>query len=254
MAHSYNKLFFDYMERGSRASARQILPLLASDLPIRSVLDVGCGRGSWLAEWIERGVNDVCGVDGEYVGQGLLTIPRHTFQAQNIAQSFDLHRQFDLVHCLEVGEHVPTSHSEALVDNLIRHGTIILFSAATPGQGGEFHVNEQPLSFWRTIFRSRGYLPFDYVRSAIALDKLVQPWYRYNMLLYVHQYRIASLPVAVAATQIPDDTPIPEMTPWVWRLRCELLKNFPTNTVSRLAVIKHYLFVALFGSDRRVGK
>jgi hypothetical protein len=44
------------------------------------------------------------------------------------------------------------------------------------------------------------------------------------------------------------------MASWLWRLRCELLKHFPVTTVSRLAVLKHRLFVALFGSDQRGGK
>ena len=42
----------------------------------------------------------------------------------------------------------------------------MLFSAAVPGQGGENHVNEQPLAYWRAIFREHGYSAVDYSAPA----------------------------------------------------------------------------------------
>src|SRR2546425_4728879 len=94
LAHHYDALFFDYIERGSRSSARGVLPLLRDTLPIRSVLDAGCGRGVWLSEWITLGVKDVLGVDGHDVNAGPLAIPRENFRPQDVSDAFDLGRGF----------------------------------------------------------------------------------------------------------------------------------------------------------------
>ncbi|MCC7220707.1 MAG: hypothetical protein IT490_08260, partial [Candidatus Contendobacter sp.] len=65
--HTYDTLFFDYIQAGSGRSARTVLPLVLAGLPIDSVLDVGCGAGAWLHEYTALGIHDALGVDGEYV-------------------------------------------------------------------------------------------------------------------------------------------------------------------------------------------
>ena len=55
------------------------------------------------------------------------------------------------------GRRASASASAAgFVDNLVRHGDVILFSAAVPHQGGEHHVNEQPPEYWRELFARPG--------------------------------------------------------------------------------------------------
>ena len=65
--HVYNDTFFDYIDAGARASAKALIAHLKPHLPINSVVDFGSGRGAWLAEWQASGVEDVCGLDGDYV-------------------------------------------------------------------------------------------------------------------------------------------------------------------------------------------
>jgi 2-polyprenyl-3-methyl-5-hydroxy-6-metoxy-1,4-benzoquinol methylase len=142
--HLYRPEFFDYIERGSLRSAATVIPIIRSLARVESVLDIGCGRGAWLSEWRRQGVGDVAGADGSYVDQASLAIPVEQFIATDLSQPIDLRRRFDLVQCLEVAEHLPADSADTLVDSLVRHGSVILFSAAVPGQGGEHHVNEQP--------------------------------------------------------------------------------------------------------------
>jgi hypothetical protein len=52
-----------------------------------------------------------------------------------------------LVHCQEVVEHVEEKYLENVLASLAC-GKLILITAATPGQGGHHHVNEQPLEYW----------------------------------------------------------------------------------------------------------
>jgi SAM-dependent methyltransferase len=236
---TYDDVFFAYQREGSETSARAVLPHVVHALDVRSVLDVGCGVGSWLAVYPGLGIHDVCGVDGDYVNRALLRVEEHQFLAQDITRPFDLGRMFGLVQCLEVGEHVPTAASEQLVDNIVRHGRIVLFSAAVPGQGGMHHVNEQPLEFWRRLFHERGYEAFDFVRPCVQHYYVIAPWYRYNMLCYVHREVIDALPGAVRLHQVPAHDRLADYSPVWYRLRKAALRALPVRAVSMLAAVKH---------------
>jgi hypothetical protein len=59
--------------------------------------------------------------------------------------------------CVEVGEHLPEDKADVLVDTAVRHARkAVIWSAATPGQGGHEHINEQPHEYWVEKFAQRG--------------------------------------------------------------------------------------------------
>ncbi|HRF12087.1 MAG TPA: methyltransferase domain-containing protein [Candidatus Accumulibacter phosphatis] len=216
-----------------------MLPLVIGPLRLRSVLDVGCGAAAWLAGYRELGVPDLFGVDGDYVDRNMLLIDTDRFIPKDITKSFDLGRQFDLVQCLEVAEHVPRQTSDQLIDNITRHGKRVLFSAAVPGQGGENHINEQPYSFWRDLFEARGFSLFDFVRPRIVGNPSIETWYRYNILFFAHQSVVPDLPAAIVAHRISPSAAIADYSPISYRLRKMILRSLPEHAVSKLAVMKH---------------
>ncbi|MGH9522534.1 MAG: class I SAM-dependent methyltransferase, partial [Terriglobales bacterium] len=59
----YGKQFQTRIEPGSLRSAREVVPLLIRMVAPESVVDVGCGTGSWLAAFRESGIYDVMGID-----------------------------------------------------------------------------------------------------------------------------------------------------------------------------------------------
>ena len=65
--YSYDSKFFATADRSAAYSADTIVELLVQSLSIKSVLDLGCGRGLWLATWRAHGVQEVVGADGPYV-------------------------------------------------------------------------------------------------------------------------------------------------------------------------------------------
>ena len=238
-AHVYDTLFYKYQREGAARSALGVLPLVIGSLSLRSVLDVGCGAAAWLAGYRELGVPDLFGVDGDYVDRNMLLIDTDRFIPKDITKSFDLGRQFDLVQCLEVAEHVPRQTSDQLIDNITRHGKRVLFSAAVPGQGGENHINEQPYSFWRDLFEARGFSLFDFVRPRIVGNPSIETWYRYNILFFAHQSVVPDLPAEIVAHRISPSAAIADYSPISYRLRKMILRSLPEHAVSKLAVMKH---------------
>ena len=81
----YDQAFFATIARGSRASALKVLPIAMEIQPCRSIVDIGCGTGAWLAAAAELGVNETVGVDGAYVDVGQLEIPRERFIAADLS-------------------------------------------------------------------------------------------------------------------------------------------------------------------------
>jgi SAM-dependent methyltransferase len=206
---------------------------------VASVLDVGCAAGTWLRVWQEQTETAVYGLDGEYIALSALEIPRDCFKPADLSKPIDLGRQFDLVQSLEVAEHIAPERSADFVSNVVRHSRgIVAFSAAVPGQGGEYHINEQPLEFWRDLFLLHGYHAFDFIRPRILNDRRVSFWYRFNILIYIHQSLIPALSKAVRSTRIPDNVSIPDVSPPMFRARKAVVRLLPYRLQHELARLK----------------
>jgi len=79
---TYDPTYYDLVVQGSLRAARQVVPEVVSLVNPRSVVDVGCGIGTWLSVFRERGVADVLGIDGSYVQPQMLLIPGECFLAR----------------------------------------------------------------------------------------------------------------------------------------------------------------------------
>jgi SAM-dependent methyltransferase len=191
----YSADFFKTVLESSYPSAQRIVPLVLGVTSAHSVLDVGCGTGHFLKAFSESGIADLLGVDGTYVPRDQLVIPEQNFRTIDLAQRFDLGRQFDLVVSLEVAEHLPAASAATFIESLARHGSAILFSAAVPHQGGTGHVNEQWPSYWAQHFARLGFQAFDVFRPLLWHDVQVAWWYRQNILLFAKPEAAAQCPV-----------------------------------------------------------
>jgi SAM-dependent methyltransferase len=228
-----------YAAQSSAYSAAAITSNLRRQLAVDSVLDVGCARGTWLRAWRELGIADLHGVDGDYIDLRLFELPASSFTAVNLNVTFDLGRQFDLVQSLEVGEHIEESASETFAESLARHARrYILFSAAPPGQGGEYHINEQPYEFWRHKFERHGFVTVDAVRPVFAKDKRISYWYRYNTLLFVRRELLPEIAENLRDKVLLASEQIKDLSPLSFRFRKGVVRRLPNSVQHEIAKLK----------------
>jgi len=191
----YSLDFYQALEEGALRSAREIVPMVLNIVRPRDVIDIGCGLGTWLSVFKEHGLHDIAGVDGPWVEQDQLRFPKEHFLVADLRQPLKVEREFDLVVCLEVAEHLPMDSAETLVESLTRLGPVILFSAAVPFQGGINHLNEQWLDYWTELFLRRGYIPIDCLRRDLWHNDDVQWWYAQNIVFFAKEISLKDNPV-----------------------------------------------------------
>lgn len=188
--NEYGEEFFHEIKASAQSSAKAILPCLWKMLnyKVNSLVDVGCGTGSWLAQVVDLfDVQDILGIDGDYVKTTELEIPPEKFYTQDLTKPFSLSRRFDLVICLEVAEHLSAGLADSFVRTLTDLGDIVLFSAAIPLQPGTNHINTQFPHYWVDLFAQRGYKCLDCLRERFWNDGSVEWWYAQNILLFVKE-------------------------------------------------------------------
>lgn len=220
----YTQKFYDELKL-TQESAREILPLLTRALAPKSIIDVGCGTGHWLAAAIELGLHDVVGVDGAWVKSARLAIPTEHLVVHDLATPLRLSRRFDLALSLEVAEHLPESSARGFVRDLCDLSDVVAFSAAIPGQGGRRHRNEQWPSYWAELFREKGFDCYDFLRPRIWENPQVAWYYAQNCLVFARR----GLPGELGEA----GPPFPLVHPRLWSAQLERLDS-PAKLLERL--------------------
>ncbi len=165
------------------AGPRIVMNVLQAQLKPRSILDVGCGTGTWLKAADELGISDTLGIDGVAIAPDRLLFSASKFRQVDLTGSWSLDRRFDLALCLEVAEHLDESVASRLVKSLTQHADRIVFSAACPFQPGQHHVNGQWPAYWQRLFNREGYSCDGSIRYQLWDNASVDPWYRQNMFI-----------------------------------------------------------------------
>ena len=184
----YGSAFYARQMGTSEQSARVVLPLIFELLRPASVVDFGCGVGTWLSVARELGAGRVAGLDGGYVDRKLLKIAPEEFRPADLEHPAPV-TGFDLAMSLEVAEHLSPLSAPRLVDALTGSADAVLFGAAVPGQQGKRHVNCQWQSWWAELFAQRGFLAFDPLRPTLWRRDDVSFWYQQNANLYLRRSR-----------------------------------------------------------------
>jgi len=191
MYNQYTQAFYcdiaDTSLRSAEIIGREVLQLLGN---VQSLIDVGCGLGTWAAAFHKLGVPDVWGVDNVFMDQSDVLIPRDRLIIKNLEAALDLDRTFDLAICLEVAEHLSPTRAHSFVRDLCTLAPLVLFSAAIPGQPGVHHINMRWQSYWADLFGQCGFGCWDCIRNRVWNNPEICYWYRQNSLLFVHNKHV----------------------------------------------------------------
>ena len=190
----YDDNFYKNRNSNTEYAAVKILGLVLERLKrnMNSIVDVGCGVGTWLKiACTQYNFKTMVGLDGDYVPRQYLQIEEKCFMPTNL-EDYCVEKvikcgnvtKFDIAICLEVAEHIERRNARKFVHNLCRLSDIVVFSAAIPKQGGNAHINEQRLSYWVKLFEENNYQLYDLIRSEIWNDKNIPVWYRSNVVIF----------------------------------------------------------------------
>jgi 2-polyprenyl-3-methyl-5-hydroxy-6-metoxy-1,4-benzoquinol methylase len=133
-----------------------MVPMVLDLTQPKSVVDIGCGIGTWLKVCREHGVEEILGVDGGHVDREQFLIPAECTLSADLSKPLHLEKTYDLVISLEVGEHLPAESAQTLVDTVTRLGPVVMFSAAIPFQGEPVTLTSSGRNIGRGCFRTGG--------------------------------------------------------------------------------------------------
>ena len=161
----------------------------------RTMLDVGCGDGHLVKIAAALGTQRATGLDiavSTVVGGDGYALINVDIEGHDFSLMYG--GAMDLVLCLEVAEHLSPNAADPLCATLagaLAQDGILLFSAATPGQGGSGHVNEQPHDYWVSRLSARGLTLDRTLTSKLSVAwRVAAPaawWYAKNLLVFRKQ-------------------------------------------------------------------
>ena len=182
----YDKRYNDFLDAAAGQSAPVMAATIERIFKPNSVIDVGCGAGTLLAQLKRHGL-EVKGL--EYSDAGIARCREKGVQVEK----FDLETEelvqgsSDVTVSFEVAEHLPESLADNYVRVISQFSPVVIMSAATVGQGGLDHVNEQPHEYWIEKMQRRG---FDYDEEASRQVRAewaemgVASWYVNNTMIF----------------------------------------------------------------------
>lgn len=150
----YNDEFFKWHLTHVHESSVKCMEWYCEQYNPKSVLDIGCGIGSYLLGALNKGVSgygiEISEQAKKYTDEKLKGRILYDDATNENLWSYNY---YDCSICLEVAEHVEPEKSEKLIQTICGFNKgRILFSAAPIGQDGTGHINCQPKQFWIDLF------------------------------------------------------------------------------------------------------
>jgi cyclopropane fatty-acyl-phospholipid synthase-like methyltransferase len=184
---TYDVEYYEFIESSSVWSREVMADSIVRDLAPRDVLDIGCGTGALLDAIQARAVH-VYGL--EYSDTAIehcrrRGLPVHKFDIGRNCFPESL-RQRDVAISFEVAEHLSPELANRFVELLSAASDTVVMSAATPGQGGTSHLNEQPHEYWIKKMARRGYTMDTELsmRWRAEWKGKTASWYHSNVMLF----------------------------------------------------------------------
>ena len=179
--HHPERINYDHIAVDEAPSAERIAKWISSALPPGTVLDIGCGPGTYVDALrtfgiTARGID----IDNRVLGKEHLKY-QSLFELDDVDQA-------DTVVCLEVAEHIDESAADLVAYQVARCvKKTLIWTAAQPGQGGIGHINCQSKQYWEEKLTEQGLVRNRELETRM-LEFVVQGphmgWFRNNVMLF----------------------------------------------------------------------
>jgi 2-polyprenyl-3-methyl-5-hydroxy-6-metoxy-1,4-benzoquinol methylase len=183
----YDQKFFNNTLKFEKSSAEALTAILIKQFAPKSVVDIGCGIGIYLAEFKKNNI-EILGYDGSPAAIAGSLIGNQ-IKLHDLCEPLKLSRKFDLCLCFEVAEHLEKNYARTLINALTSLSSTIIFTAATPGQGplSIGHINEQPPEYWQKLFKQKSFILnkklTEKIKRQMIKEKIVW-WLTKNLMIF----------------------------------------------------------------------
>lgn len=172
---------YSFLDQEEKPFAQRLVPYLVDTFKPDTVLDLGCGPGTYVNVFNELGV-DCIGYDTDVRVEGMPNIYCKSLH--------EAEEKADLVLCMEVAEHIDSSQNESIVqvmNDCLNPGGVLIWTAAKPGQGGVGHINCQEKTYWEKLLNATGLVrdtveeqkTIEYIRNGYHMG-----WFLQNLMVY----------------------------------------------------------------------
>lgn len=153
---------------------------------VKSMLDIGCGRGCQVAGAIKLGM-EAMGVDGDIWDAAKFWEDTPIIAHDYTQGPLILDTRFDLVWTVEFLEHVDEKYIPNYMPS-IQLGKYVICTHALPGKPGHHHVNCQPQSYWVDVFRDYGFTFDEELTQTIRKESTMKKYFmRDNGLVFINE-------------------------------------------------------------------
>ncbi len=142
-------------DEGWLAQFGRIADAIIREIEPQTVLDVGCAIGLLVETLRQRGV-EAYGVDvSEYAIEQVHPTVREYCRVGGATEPFG--RNYDLITCIEVLEHMAPEQAQPAIANLCAHTDRVLFSSSPFDYAEVTHFNVQPPEYWAQLFAQQNF-------------------------------------------------------------------------------------------------
>ena len=143
------RINYNQIDEEEKPMSRTLAKWIKEELNPNSVLDIGCGPGTYVESLRDTGINAVgLDLDDRVIGKDYLT---HK-------SLFDIvDEQAEVVLCFEVAEHIEQEREDEVVQKVVSTvGKTLIWTAAAVGQGGIGHINCKDKKEWAKKITNAG--------------------------------------------------------------------------------------------------
>ena len=165
-----------------------IVKVLVDKFKPKSVVDFGCGIGSYLHYFSKFGVKCIHGYEGSPNAFKCLLVNPKYVERHDLRDGIKSTKRYDLCLCLEVIEHISSKFEDTILNSLCASGYTLCLACAPCNQGGTHHINEKPHEYWIKKICKKGFIfqeeVTEEIQKKLSKELKVKPWMARNIIIF----------------------------------------------------------------------